>query len=98
MTPDQALTLMQDVLDGLHRSGLVEEPVAVSDESVLLGAGSDLDSLELVTLISELEERISRETGADTLLMLTDIHEFNSDSLALTAATLARYISRQTAG
>jgi acyl carrier protein len=89
---------MQDVLDGLHRSGLVDDPVAVADDSVLLGAGSELDSLELVTLIAELEERLSLDTGADTLLVLTDIHEFNADSLALTASTLANYISQQTVG
>jgi acyl carrier protein len=54
--------------------------------------GSELDSVAFVTLISDLEERLSRETGTDLFLVLDELHEFNGEDPSLTVRTLAPYL------
>jgi len=98
MLEEHALELIQETISGLQRSGLIANPVAVEGDTVLLGAGSPLDSLAFVTLIADLEERLNRKTGRDLSLVLTDLHEFNASVPYLSAQTMARFIARLTDG
>jgi len=84
--------MIQDSIHGLRRAGLLERDVEVGDATVLLGMGSELDSVAFVTLISDLEDRLSRETGRDQFLVLDELHEFNSDEPSLTVRSLAPYL------
>ncbi|HEY1952394.1 MAG TPA: hypothetical protein VGG76_06275 [Gemmatimonadaceae bacterium] len=93
VTNDQALQLIQDSLDGLHESGIIPDAVRVDDGTVLLGTGSALDSIGFVTFVTEVEDRLQRDTGKDHYLVLADIHEFNAGESYLSAGSLARYIS-----
>jgi acyl carrier protein len=88
----KALTLMQESFDSMQRSGMIEVTIMVTPETIVLGTGSMLDSLGFVTLISDLEERVSAETGREHYLILTEIHEANSDQAFLSAGVLANYI------
>jgi hypothetical protein len=92
----RALELMQDSFDSMMRSGLLENEVEVSPETVLLGVGSSLDSLGFITFFSDLEERISEDSGQDHFLVLTEIHEFNTEQAFLSAGALAQYIEKIT--
>jgi acyl carrier protein len=83
---------MQDSFDSMQRSGMMEEVITVTPDSIILGTGSSLDSLGFVTFISDLEERVSAETGTEHYLILTEIHEANADQTYLTAGALAAYI------
>ena len=94
MTEVRAFQLVQEALDSLQRVGLLPEAVAAQADTVLLGAGSPLDSIGFVTFITEMEDRISREAQQELYLVLKDIHEFNADTPYLTAGTLARYIAK----
>lgn len=96
MDDKMALQLMQESFDSMQRSGMFEEAVAVSSDTVILGDGSSLDSLGFVTFISDMEERVSDESGQDHYLILTDIHEFNAEEAFLSAGTLAHYIEKIT--
>lgn len=96
MNVKQALKLMQDSFDSMHRSGMLEETVLVIPDLIILGTGSSLDSLGFVTFISDLEERISAETGMEHYLILTDIHEANADQAFLSAGVLAAYVEKIT--
>jgi acyl carrier protein len=87
---------MQDSFDSMQRSGMMEETITVTPDSIILGTGSTLDSLGFVTFISDLEERVSAETGTEYYLILTDIHEANVDQAFLTAGVLAAYIENLT--
>jgi acyl carrier protein len=93
---DNALKLMQDSFDSMKRSGMMEEAFTVTPDSIILGTGSTLDSLGFVTFISDLEERVSDQTGKEHYLILTDIHEANADQAFLTAGVLAAYIENLT--
>jgi hypothetical protein len=88
--------LMQDSFDSMQRSGMMDEAITVSQDTVILGTGSTLDSLGFVTFISDLEERVSAAAGKEYFLILTDIHEANSDQAFLSADALAAYIEQIT--
>ena len=96
MNSTKALQLMQDSFDSMQRSGMIEETMTVQADSVILGTGSTLDSLGFVTFISDLEERVSAETGEEQYLILSDIHEANADQSSLCAGALASYIEKIT--
>lgn len=96
MTCEFALKLMQDSLDSIQRSGMLEEAITVTPDTIILGTGSSLDSLGFVTFISDLEERVSAETGTEHYLILTEIHEANADQAFLSAGVLAEYIEKLT--
>lgn len=93
MIQEQALSVMQEVFDGMKKSGMFDENEILDSDTVILGVGSDFDSLGFVTFISDVEERVSDVVGAEIYLILSDIHEFNQDKTALSASTLASYIA-----
>jgi acyl carrier protein len=98
ISEQRALELMQDSLTGLRRSGMIDREVRVDAETPLLGTGSQLDSMAFVTFISDLEDRIGRETGDEVFIVLDEVHDFNADNPYLAASTLAGYIQRLTSG
>lgn len=96
MITTRALQLMQDSFDSMQRSGMLTATITVDADTVILGSSSSLDSLGFVTFISDMEERISAETGQEQYLVLTEIHDFNADQAFLSAGTLAQYIEKVT--
>ena len=98
MSEERALAMIQETLDGLHRSGLIQSPVPVDGATVILGASSPLDSLGFVTFMADLEDRLSRETDRELSLMLNELHEFNANVPYLSAGAVARYIVKLTNG
>jgi acyl carrier protein len=96
MDVTMALKLMQDSFESLQRSGMIEEKITVTPNTIILGTGSSLDSLGFVTFISELEERVSAEANEEHYLILTEIHEANADQAFLSAGALAGYIEKIT--
>ena len=96
MTHDQALSVMQEVFNSMKTSGMFDENSNLDAETVILGVGSNFDSLGFVTFISDLEERVSDVTNGEIYLILTDIHEFNKDKTVLSASTLASYVENIT--
>ena len=91
-----AAQLIEESLDSLARAGLLETQIAVSGETVLLGSGSELDSMGFVTFVTDLEDRLQRQTGQELYLVLNEIAQFNIDRPELTVDALARYIERLT--
>jgi len=92
----KALSIMQNSVDSMQRSGMITESIVVSSETVILGKGSFLDSLGFVTFISDIEERVSSVEGKDHYLILTDIQDANADQAFLSAGALAAYIEKIT--
>lgn len=88
----RVLELMQECFDSLYRTGLMKHETKVNGETVLLGNGSALDSIALVTLVADFEDRLTRENGEPIYIVLSEIHEFNPSKSSLSAGTLAHYI------
>ena len=96
MNKEKALIIMQESLYGMQRSGLIKGEVVVDESTVLLGSDLILDSLGFVTFISDIEERITIETGQDYFIVLSDIHAEGDNEVTLTTGVLARYIEKLT--
>ena len=94
MDATDSLRLIASAVASLHEAGMIEEPVSVTGDTILLGAGSPLDSMSFVAFITELEDRLTQALGRDVFLLFDDIHEFNPDKSRLTAATLGAFITR----
>jgi acyl carrier protein len=93
----RALSLMQEAVSDLRQGGLIDRAFDVTRETVLLGAGSPLDSIGFVTFVTELEDRLGREVGNEVPLLFNEIHDFNANNPHLSAGTLACYIATLTA-
>lgn len=96
MKMEQVFEQLQECLDSLWRSKLLESKLDVTADTVLLGANSTMDSIAFATFLPDLEDRLSQETGQEIFLLLEEIHEFNDDKSALTADILAKYVVRLT--
>lgn len=90
---EQALNLIQESLESLRNAGIISESIIISADTVILGSGSELDSLGFVTFISDLEERLCDVTNEDIYLVLDDIGDFNINNPFLSAGTIAKYIA-----
>ena len=88
--------LINESLSSLQRTGLIKQEVTIDKDTVLLGTGSPLDSIAFVTLVTDLEDRLNRETGQELSLVLNEIHEFNVNAPYLTAETLSKYMIKLT--
>jgi hypothetical protein len=93
---DKSVIVIREIFESLQRSGTISAAALFSHETVLLGINSQLDSLGFVTFISDLEERISADTGRDIYLVLEDIGEFNLNNPSLTVKALATYVAKLT--
>ena len=88
----RSVQMIQESIHSLRKAGLLEHDLVIDENTVLLGMGSELDSVAFVTLMSDLEDRLSREMGQDQFLVLDDLHEFNGEEPSLTVRTLAPYL------
>jgi len=68
---------IQEAFNSLYRSGMIPKQIIATSETIVLGKGSEMDSISLITFISELEDRFSLASGKEIFLMLNEIHEFN---------------------
>ena len=89
---ERALALIQESLDSLQRSGMLNQAVAVTSDTVLLGTGSFLDSLGFVTLVTELEDRMNQEMGREIYFVLDEVQNFNINNPFLSAGVFADYM------
>lgn len=94
ISKERAIQLMQESMSSLRRVGLIQQDVIVHSDTILLGVGTPLDSIAFVTFVTDLEDRLTQESGQEIYLVLNDIHEFNPNDVYLSADILARYIVR----
>jgi acyl carrier protein len=93
MTSEKTLQIMQEAFDSLKASDIIKVEVKVTPDTVILGKGSPLDSLGFVTLMTEMEDRMSRDTGQDIFFAINEITDFNMDNPFLSAIVFANYMA-----
>jgi hypothetical protein len=86
--------MMSEVLEGLRRSDMAEPGEPLTEHTVLIGAGSILDSVGFVTFVAEVEDRLNSKRDEPLELILTEIWEFNAENPSLTAGILADYCAK----
>jgi len=94
---DAIVSLLRESIESLRRSGIIEADIDVAPATVLLGTGSSLDSMGFVTFVTDVEERLNRETGKDSYIVLTELEEMYPGETTLTASMFADYLVKLTA-
>ena len=97
MEKERILALLRESVLSLRRSGIIEVDMDVEADTVLLGTGSSLDSMGFVTFVTDVEERLNRETGQDLYIVLTELEELYPGAAQLTASMFADYLVRLSA-
>ncbi len=92
VTYQKLLNLFQKSVDDLHASGIISEPIVISDECPIFGGESHLDSMGFVSLISDIEDSVNRHANSDIFIVLTDIEDLYPNSPYLSAGMLAKYL------
>jgi acyl carrier protein len=67
------------------------QKIPVSDETILLGSGTLLDSLDFIVIITDIEEQLNILTGREYPLTV-DLQAFDEDNPFRTVATLRKHI------
>lgn len=92
LTKSKIIEVIKLSLESLHRSGVIESAIAVDEQTVLLGVNSNLDSMGFVTLIADVEERLSSLLRRELFVVLPDLEEMYPDAKLLTAEMFANFI------
>ncbi len=92
MNKERAFELIKGTLDNMRNLELLEEDVIIDGDTILLGDGSPLDSIGFVSFITELEERLIKETNQDLYIVLDEVDALNANNPSLVADVLAKYI------
>jgi hypothetical protein len=92
MTLESAISLIQESFDSLYQSGVIREDIIVDKNTPILGSNSILDSIGFITLFTDIEDRISQNTGKEIYLVLDEITGFNINNPYLSVGIIANYL------
>lgn len=92
LTREDAIQLIQEALDALHKSAILETKTHVVNDTALFGAGSSIDSMGFVTLITDVEERLNALTNKDLFIVLSDLEDLYPEAPVLSASMFAEYL------
>src|SRR3954447_15348542 len=68
MNRDDVVHLIYDAIGRVNELRSPDQRLSCSEETILYGAGGGLDSLNLVSLIMDVEEAANTRTGANVVL------------------------------
>jgi hypothetical protein len=85
------LTILLGALHDLNEEKGADDKIPVSEDTILMGTGTPLDSLGFVVFVTNAEEKLNDATGMD-LSISSDLHLFEDDTPFHTVSTLADYI------
>jgi hypothetical protein len=94
MNLKDAIEIIQKCFDNLESAGLITSKIIVNEKTIIIGEGSILDSIGFVTLVTELEEKISEQLNKDVFFVIDEIQEFDLNNPFLSAEQFAKYMIR----
>ena len=68
MAKPQVISLVQESLVALNQEKAENKKIPVANDTVLLGSGTLLDSLDFIVIITDIEERLYASTGQNIQL------------------------------
>lgn len=86
--------LVQESLKGLNEEKEDNKKIPVSEDTVLLGTGTLLDSLDFIVIITDIEERIFAATGQDYQLSM-DLDSPEESNPFRNIGTLSEHIAAE---
>lgn len=93
MTREEAYQMIFDSVQSLIESDAINQIENFEKSSIILGNGSELDSISFITFITDIEDRIQEKTNKEVYLVLSEVDNFNINNPTLTAEGLANYIN-----
>ena len=97
LSRERIIALMQECADEMYRGKIFERELTVVPETVLLGAGSPLDSIGFVAFVTAVEDRVNETTGGDLSISLMEVEGLDENDPSMTVRKLAEYIERELA-
>ena len=94
MSREEILLLIDAAIDEINAQTSSQRRVAKSEGTVIVGAGSSLDSLGIINLLVSLEAKVAGATGHTVNLLNDDALNDPTGSLH-TVASIAEYILQQ---
>lgn len=93
MLPMQQIKdLVRESLITLNEEKKEDQKIPVCDDTVLLGSGTLLDSLDFIVLVTNIEERLHTLTGRE-IQLVADLPSSQEDNPFRTIGTLSRHIA-----
>lgn len=92
VTTQRAKDLVLESLAALNEDKADDEKIPISVDVVLMGTGALLDSLDLINLIINLEDRLYAATDQQ-IQLAADAQSFDGDHPFQTASTLIGHIA-----
>ena len=92
LTKQQANEMVLESLVALNEEKEEGEKIPVSADTVLLGTGTGLDSLDLIFVITNIEDRLY-DLGNREIQLAADAQSFEGDHPFRTVATLGEHIA-----
>lgn len=87
-------SIIQESLDLLHESGLIESKILADSNQMLFGLDSPLDSMGFVNFMTDLEDRLTKRNKRDIFIVLSDLDDMFPNEKSLTIDMLTRYINK----
>ena len=94
MTTDAIFTLIKNVLENLHETDVIAEPINVREDTLLIGDGAELDSMAFVSFFTELESAVSQLAERTVFLSLDKVTDFDSKDPKVTVSDIAQYVKQ----
>ena len=91
LTQQQISEVVRDSLVAVNDEKPADDRFTVNEETVLLGSGSALDSLDFILVVSNVEDRLLSLTGKQYQLV-SGMEAFDGDHPFRTASTLSAHI------
>ena len=92
VSTQQSKDMVMESLAALNEEKADDEKIPISGETVLMGDGANLDSLDLINLIIDLEDRLYAATEQHVQLSV-DNESFEDDHPFRTASALIDHIN-----
>jgi acyl carrier protein len=91
LSTNEIAQVIFESLGALNEERPPEKHIPISEQTVLMGAGTYLDSLGFIVFLTNVEERMSQATG-EQLEDIFDLDQFGTDSPFKNVATLTAYL------
>ena len=91
LSMQQIRGIVNDSLNAINEEKAEGSKIPISDDTVLLGTGTLLDSLDFVLLVTNVEEGLQNLTGQEVAIG-ADLQSFEEENPFRTVATLSNHI------
>ena len=91
LTKEEVQNIIRDSIIAINEEKQGGEQISVAEDTVLMGSGTVLDSLDFILLVTNIEERLYASTKQQ-IQLVQDMGAFDNNNPFRTAASLSDHI------